>query len=60
MTSERRSGRRCPAFPTDDAGATAVEYALLASLIAAVIAVAVRELGLLVLALFRSIPIPFG
>jgi Flp pilus assembly pilin Flp len=43
-----------------DIGATAIEYALIASLIAAVIGVAVGALGQQVLALFLSVPIPFG
>jgi pilus assembly protein Flp/PilA len=46
--------------PTDESGATAVEYALLASLIAAVIGGTVAALGQQVLTLFQSLPIPFG
>jgi pilus assembly protein Flp/PilA len=60
MTGARRSGKRRVASPTDESGATAVEYALLASLIAAAIGVTVGALGQQVLALFESVSIPFG
>jgi hypothetical protein len=59
MTGSRRSGKRWVASPTDG-GATAVEYALMAALVAGVIGVAVNALGQQVLALFQSVPIPFG
>jgi len=59
MTRTRRSGRRPVASPTDESGATSVEYALLASLITAVISVSVATFGQQVLALFQSVPIPF-
>jgi Flp pilus assembly pilin Flp len=45
--------------PTGESGATSVEYALMASLIAAVIAGAVAALGQQVMALFQTLPIPF-
>jgi len=48
------------ASPTDESGATSVEYALIGSLIAAVIGGAVAALGQQVVALFQSVPIPFG
>jgi pilus assembly protein Flp/PilA len=60
MVNVRRSGWRNFVAPTDEQGATAIEYALLASLIAAVVAFTVRAVGQLVLALFQSVPIPFG
>jgi hypothetical protein len=59
MHKAHRSGVRRIA-PLTDSGATAIEYALLASLIAGVITATVRLLGQQVLALFTSIPIPFG
>jgi Flp pilus assembly pilin Flp len=59
MTRTRRLGRRRVASPTDESGATAVEYALLASLITALISVAVAAFGQQVLALFQTVPIPF-
>jgi Flp pilus assembly pilin Flp len=40
----------------DDGGATAIEYAVVASLIPAVIAASVRLLGVATLALFQSMP----
>jgi Flp pilus assembly pilin Flp len=40
----------------DSSGATAIEYAIVASLIAAVIAASVRLLGVATLALFQSMP----
>jgi Flp pilus assembly pilin Flp len=43
-----------------DIGATSIEYALIASLIAAAIGLTVGALGQQVLALFLSVPIPFG
>jgi pilus assembly protein Flp/PilA len=46
--------------PTDESGATAIEYALMASLIAAVVGGAVAALGQQVVALFETLPIPFG
>ena len=46
--------RRLAALLSDDAGATAAEYAILASLIAAVIALAVGTLGQGVAGLFNS------
>lgn len=59
MRKAHRSGVHHIA-PLTDSGATAIEYALLASLIAGVITATVRLLGQQVLALFTSIPIPFG
>ena len=44
-----------PRHPTCERGATAVEYALLASLVAAVIAAVVMVLGQDVLQLFESV-----
>jgi Flp pilus assembly pilin Flp len=60
MINVRRSGVRRVASPTDESGATSVEYALMASLIAAVIGGAVAALGQQVLALFESLPVPFS
>jgi pilus assembly protein Flp/PilA len=45
-------------FLKDEAGATATEYALLASLIAGVIVLAVTALGQSVLGLFQSVSLP--
>jgi Flp pilus assembly pilin Flp len=59
MVNVRRSGERRVAPPTDDSGATAVEYALVASLITAVISLAVGTWGQAVVALFQSVPNPF-
>ena len=56
----RRSGKQQAASPTDESGATAIEYALMAALIAGVIGATVSALGQQVLALFQSVPIPFG
>ncbi len=51
---------RVPRARAGDRGATAVEYALVAALIAGVIAATVGVVGQQVLALFSTIPIPFG
>jgi len=56
MASTRRAGERQFASPADESGATAVEYALVASLITAVICVAVGAFGQAVLGLFQSVP----
>jgi Flp pilus assembly pilin Flp len=60
MITVRWSGERRVAPPTDESGATAIEYALMASLITAVIGAAVAALGQQVVALFETLPIPFG
>jgi Flp pilus assembly pilin Flp len=59
-TKFRRLGVRRVAPLTDESGATAVEYALMASLITGVISVAVATFGQAVLGLFQSVPVPFG
>jgi Flp pilus assembly pilin Flp len=51
----RESLKICHARSCDE-GATAVEYAIMASLIAAVIATTVALIGVRVLALFASVP----
>jgi Flp pilus assembly pilin Flp len=51
---------RVPRRGRADIGATAVEYALISALIAGVIGVVVSALGQQVVALFQSVPIPFG
>ncbi len=43
---------------SDECGATAVEYALIASLVAAVVAGSVAVLGTSVLGLFQSVSFP--
>ncbi|HET8614523.1 MAG TPA: Flp family type IVb pilin [Actinomycetales bacterium] len=58
MTRTRRSGEPHAAPPTDESGATAVEYALVTVLVAAAIASAVAVFGQAVLALFQSVPNP--
>jgi Flp pilus assembly pilin Flp len=60
MFNTRRLGAHCYLPPTDESGATAIEYALIASFIAAVVAAAVGALGQQVVALFQTLPIPFG
>jgi Flp pilus assembly pilin Flp len=60
ITRARRSGVPRTPSPAGESGATVVEYALMASLISAVISVTVAAFGQLVLSLFQSVPIPFG
>lgn len=55
----RRRWARAPRA-AQEAGATAVEYALIAALIAAVIAAIVGVVGQQVQALFASVPVPFA
>jgi Flp pilus assembly pilin Flp len=49
-----------PRAAASDRGATAIEYALIAALVAGVIAATVGAVGQQVLALFATVPIPFG
>ena len=51
---------RVPRSSEADGGVTAVEYALISAFIAGVIGVVVAAVGQQVLALFNSVPIPFG
>jgi Flp pilus assembly pilin Flp len=51
---------RVPRTGAGDDGATAIEYALIAALVAGVITATVAALGQQVLALFATVPIPFG
>lgn len=54
-----RTLARLGARLTEEDGATAVEYALMTTLVAVVIVVAVTAFGLGVLSLFTSIPTTF-
>jgi pilus assembly protein Flp/PilA len=42
-------------FTKDEEGATAVEYALMAGLIAAVIAIAVKPIGITLISIFTNV-----
>ncbi len=55
LTTPGRQGRR-----TDEAGATAVEYGLMVSLIAGVIVLAVTALGVRVTGLFEAVVAAIG